>query len=132
MALRQIGQEQLALGGAEPRGGTALDEVAALIDWAEGDGLLSGISASAKGEPGWPPLACSEPSCWQPGTTFPTCAWPKLSTTAPRSGAFAASLRTSPRRNAPPLSASAPSWCAAAWTGPCSRASHVSSISAGS
>jgi len=57
MALRQIGQEQLALGGAEPRGGTALDEVAALIDWAEGDGLLSGISASAKGEPGWPPLA---------------------------------------------------------------------------
>src|SRR4051794_19923948 len=57
MALRQIGQEQLALGGAEPRGGTALDEVSALIDWAEGDGLLSGISASAKGEPGWPPLA---------------------------------------------------------------------------
>jgi transposase, IS5 family len=57
MARRQIGQERLALGGAEPRGGTALDEVTALIDWAEVDGLLSGISASAKGEPGWPPLA---------------------------------------------------------------------------
>ena len=40
MALRQIGQEQLALGGAEPRGGTALDEVAALIDWAERDRLV--------------------------------------------------------------------------------------------
>src|SRR3954464_7298964 len=57
MALRQMGQEQLALSGAEPRGGTALDEVAALVDWAELDGLLAGISASAKGEPGWPPLA---------------------------------------------------------------------------
>ena len=57
MARRQIGQEQLALSGAEPRGGSALDEVAALVDWAELDHLLAGISASAKGEPGWPPLA---------------------------------------------------------------------------
>jgi IS5 family transposase len=57
MARRPIGQEQLAIGGPEPRGGTSLDEVAALVDWAELDGLLAGISASAKGEPGWPPLA---------------------------------------------------------------------------
>jgi IS5 family transposase len=57
MARRQIGQEQLALSSDAPRGGAALDEVAALIDWAEIEGLLSGISASAKGEPGWPPLA---------------------------------------------------------------------------
>src|SRR3954463_3860946 len=57
MARRRIGQERLALSGAEPRGGTALDEIAALVDWAELDRLLSGISASAKGEPGWPPLA---------------------------------------------------------------------------
>jgi IS5 family transposase len=57
VARRQIGQEQLALSGAEPRGGSALDEVAALVDWAELDHLLAGISASAKGEPGWPPLA---------------------------------------------------------------------------
>src|SRR3954464_9735061 len=57
MALRQMGQEQLALSGAEPRGGSALDEVAALVDWAELDHLLAGISASATGEPGWPPLA---------------------------------------------------------------------------
>ena len=49
MARRQIGQEQLALGTVEPRGGTALDEVAALVDWAEMDGLLSGISASGPG-----------------------------------------------------------------------------------
>ena len=40
MARRQIGQEQLALSGAEPRGGSALDEVAALVDWAELDHLL--------------------------------------------------------------------------------------------
>src|SRR4051794_37849807 len=57
MARRQIGQERLALGGAEPRGGTALDEIAAVVYWAELDRLLSGLSASAKGEPGWPPLA---------------------------------------------------------------------------
>ena len=57
MARRQIGQEQLALGGDKLRGGCPLDEVAALVDWAELDRLLSGISASAKGEPGWPPLA---------------------------------------------------------------------------
>src|SRR3954453_21751266 len=55
MARRQIGQERLALGADEPRGGSSLDEVAALIDWAEVDRLLSGLSA--KGEPGWPPLA---------------------------------------------------------------------------
>ena len=42
---------------AGPRGGTLLDEVAALVDWAEIDGLLAGISAAAKGEQGWPPLA---------------------------------------------------------------------------
>src|SRR5215207_390693 len=57
MARRQIGQEQLALSSDVPRGGTALDEIIALVDWAELDRLLSGISASAKGEPGWPPLA---------------------------------------------------------------------------
>ncbi len=57
MARRRIGQEQLAMGGLERRGGTSLDEAAALVDWAELDHLLAGISASAKGEPGWPPLA---------------------------------------------------------------------------
>src|SRR5215210_1522234 len=57
MARRRIGQERLAVGGAEPRGGTSLDEVAALVDWAELDRLLAGISAAPKGEPGWPPLA---------------------------------------------------------------------------
>src|SRR5687767_6147142 len=57
MARGQIGQEQLAVGGSEPRGGRSLDDVAALVDWTELDCLLAGISASAKGEPGWPPLA---------------------------------------------------------------------------
>lgn len=56
MARRRIGQERLAVDGTEPRGGTSLDEVAALVDWAELDRLLAGVSASAKGEPGWPPL----------------------------------------------------------------------------
>ena len=57
MGRRRIGQEQLALDGQEPRGGRSLDEVSALVDWTELDRLLAGISASAKGEPGWPPLA---------------------------------------------------------------------------
>jgi IS5 family transposase len=57
MARRRIGQEQLNLTGMRPRGGTSLDELAGLIDWMELGQLLSDISASPKGEPGWPPLA---------------------------------------------------------------------------
>jgi transposase, IS5 family len=57
MARRRIGQGRLALSREQSRGARSLDEVAALIDWAELDGLLADISASAKGEPGWPPLA---------------------------------------------------------------------------
>ncbi len=57
MARRRIGQERLAVGESEPRGGTSLDEMATLLDWAEVDRLLAGLSASAKGEAGWPPLA---------------------------------------------------------------------------
>ena len=56
MVRRVIGQERLALAGAEQRGGTSLDEMAGLVDWSELDRLLAGISASAKGEAGWPPL----------------------------------------------------------------------------
>ena len=57
MARRRIGQEQLTIGGEPRRGDTLLDEVAALVDWSEIDGLLAAISAAPKGEPGWPPLA---------------------------------------------------------------------------
>ena len=57
MARRRIGQEQLIVGDADPRGGRSLDEMSALLDWTEVDRLLTSISASAKGEPGWPPLA---------------------------------------------------------------------------
>jgi transposase, IS5 family len=57
MARRRIGQEHLAVGGAEARGSTSLDEVSALVDWRKLHRLLAGISASAKGEPGWLPLA---------------------------------------------------------------------------
>ena len=57
MSRRRIGQERLAVGVRPTRGGSSLDEVAALVDWSELDGLLTGISCAAKGEPGWPPLA---------------------------------------------------------------------------
>ena len=56
MARRRIGQEQLVI-DTQARSGTSLDQVAGLIDWTELDRLLACISASAKGEPGWPPLA---------------------------------------------------------------------------
>lgn len=57
MARRRIGQDQLSLGGPSPRGGTALEMIAAMIDWSELDRHLAGISAATKGEAGWPPLA---------------------------------------------------------------------------
>ncbi len=57
MALRRIGQERLAVGCEPVRGGTSLDEVSRLLDWAELNRLLASISSSTKGEPGWPPLA---------------------------------------------------------------------------
>lgn len=57
MPRRVIGQSRLGLQGAQSAASASLDEIAALIDWTELDGLLAGISAAAKGEPGWPPLA---------------------------------------------------------------------------
>jgi IS5 family transposase len=56
MARRRIGQEDL-LARPEPRSSASLQQLAAVIDWAEIDRHLVGISASVKGEPGWPPLA---------------------------------------------------------------------------
>lgn len=57
MARRQIGQENLRLSQRSVRCGWSLDEVAALLDWSEIDRVLTDISAAAKGERGWPPLA---------------------------------------------------------------------------
>lgn len=56
MARRRIGQEDL-IARAEPRAALPLLELAALLDWTEMDRRLAGISAGAKGERGWPPLA---------------------------------------------------------------------------
>ena len=57
MARRRIGQERLTIGNDPTRGGTSLDELAALVNWEELERLLAVISCSAKGELGWPPLA---------------------------------------------------------------------------
>ena len=57
MARRRIGQEKLWGERKARSGGISLDEVAVLVDWVELDQLLAGISSSAKGELGWPPLA---------------------------------------------------------------------------
>jgi transposase, IS5 family len=57
MARRQIGQEQLRFDPPQSGRSSSLDEIAALIDWAEIDRHLTSIYASAIGEQGWPPLA---------------------------------------------------------------------------
>jgi IS5 family transposase len=56
MAHRRIGQEDL-IARPEPRAASSLAKLAALLDWTEIDRPLVGISAAARGEPGWPPLA---------------------------------------------------------------------------
>src|SRR3712207_8734619 len=56
MARRRIGQEDL-IARPEPRAASSLSELAALLDWHEIDRALAGVSASVKGELGWPPLA---------------------------------------------------------------------------
>jgi IS5 family transposase len=56
MARRRIGQERLGI--IEPNAAaSALDQIAALVDWTEIDRHLVGIYAAPKGEQGWPPLA---------------------------------------------------------------------------
>jgi transposase, IS5 family len=57
MARRQIGQERLRFDDATGRSTGSLDEIRRLVDWAEIDGSLAPIYASAKGEQAWPPLA---------------------------------------------------------------------------
>ena len=131
MARRRIGQERLAISGAEARGGKSLDQVASLIDWVELDGLLASISASTKGEPGWPSIALFRAlllAMWHDLSDV------RLAEALDDGSAFAGSValpRTSRRPSAPPLSGSAPSWCAAASTGCFSRRSRVSSMRAG-
>ncbi len=56
MARRQIGQESF-ISRQETRAALSLSELSALLDWSEIDHALAGISAAAKGEQGWPPLA---------------------------------------------------------------------------
>jgi transposase, IS5 family len=56
MARRRIGQEDL-IARPEPRSASSLTQLAALLDWQEIDRALADVSAAAKGELGWPPLA---------------------------------------------------------------------------
>jgi len=103
MARWQIGQERLGIGGLKPRGGTSLNEVAALADWAEIEGLLAGIFAAARGEQGWLPLALFRTRLIAPGTTCRTCAWPRRWTIAADSAGFAAWQPTNRPPSAPPF-----------------------------
>ena len=57
MARPRIGPERLSLSDSNRRCGASLDEISALIDWAQIHNTSAGIYAAAKGELGWPPLA---------------------------------------------------------------------------
>ena len=57
MSRRRIGQESFGFGDPRRGGGSSLDDLAQLIDWAPVDQALGEISSAAKGEPAWPPLA---------------------------------------------------------------------------
>ena len=57
MSRRRIGQETLPFRVEQPRRPSSLDGLAGLIDWGPVECHLNGISAAAKGEPAWPPLA---------------------------------------------------------------------------
>lgn len=56
MARRRIGQENF-IARPEPHAASSLSGITALLDWTAIDRHLVDVSASAKGEPGWPPLA---------------------------------------------------------------------------
>lgn len=58
MARRRIGQEAFGLvSAARPGDGSTLDQLSRLIDWTPVEARLKDVSAAAKGEPAWPPLA---------------------------------------------------------------------------
>ena len=48
MARRRIGQERLAVGGEQQRAASFLDQLTALVDWAEIDRLLA-VSPHVRG-----------------------------------------------------------------------------------
>jgi IS5 family transposase len=128
MARRRIGQERLAVGSSAPRRSTSLDEISILVNWTELDGLLTGISASVKGEPGWPPLALLRALLLATWHDLSDVRLAEASMIEPASGGSAASLTMSQRRSAPPSSAFVRSWCVAGLAAPCSKLLPVSLI----
>ena len=57
MARRRIGQWTFGFGDGRGHWQSSLDELLQLIDRADVERHPAGISAAAKGEPAWPPLA---------------------------------------------------------------------------
>jgi len=56
MSRRRIGQEAFSFSANESARRSSLDDLTELIDWAAIEKHLCDVSASAKGEPAWPPL----------------------------------------------------------------------------
>ena len=57
MSRRRIGQEQLVMDGGCASRRSSLDQMSALIDWAQIDHQFDEIYRSSRGEAGWPPLS---------------------------------------------------------------------------
>jgi hypothetical protein len=130
MARRRIGQEQLAGCVTQACTRSSLDEVATLVDWAELDSLLVGISSSARGEPGWPPLALFRAlllAIWHDLSDVRLADALDDRASFRRFCGFAAH---EPTPDVPRLFASALSCCDAAQTGSCSTLSRASSMPA--
>ncbi len=104
-----------------PRGGTSLDEVAALVDWAEIEGLLAGISAAARGEQGWPPLALFRALLI--ATCIDVSDVRRAEALDDRASfrRFCGFASHEPTPSAPPLCGFVRNWCGWGWTGRCSR-----------
>ena len=125
MARRRIGREDL-IARPEPRAASSLAELAALLDWAEIDRHLAGISAAAKGELGWPPLALFRAlllATWHDLSDVRLAEALDDRASFRRLCGFAAH---EPTPSAPPSSASAASCSPAAWTACCPRRSRGS------
>lgn len=126
MARRRIGQENL-IARPEPRATSSLSEIAALLDWTAVDRHLVDVSAAAKGELGWPPLALFRAlllATWHDLSDVRLAEALDDRASFRRFCGFAAHEATP---SALPSSGSGASWSGAVWIGCCSRRSRASS-----
>src|ERR1700733_8606691 len=128
MSRRRIGQEAFSFSANESARRSSLDDLTELIDWAAIEKHLCDVSASAKGEPAWPPLALFKAmllAVWYDLSDVKLAE--ALDDRARRSAAIAGSRGMKPRRSAPPSFGSGKPSSLSTWTRRCSTRSPPSS-----